>query len=229
MHATIDIPHIVTTSTRRRFLRGLGAGAAFFTVQGAFAEALTLTPAQTEGPYYPDQLPLDTDNDLLVINDASTPGQGEVTYLSGRVLDDRGQPLRNALVEIWQADHHGIYRHTQDKADGRQEKRDQNFQSFGRFLTGITGEYLFRTIKPVKYPGRTPHIHFKVKRGGRELLCSQCYIHGEPANEKDDIYLGIKDGKARDAVTVPFAPMPGAAAGELFARLDIVLGLTPAA
>jgi protocatechuate 3,4-dioxygenase beta subunit len=222
-------PFVTTAATRRRFLRRLGAGAAFFTVTGAFAEALTLTPAQTEGPFYPDQLPLDTDNDLLVINDASTPGLGEVTYLSGRVLDSRGAPVRNALVEIWQADAGGIYRHTQDKDNGRQEKRDKNFQSFGRFLTGTSGEYLFRTIKPVKYPGRTPHIHFKVKRGGKELLCSQCYIQGEPENEKDSIYKELVDARARAALTIPFVAMPGAVAGELAARLDIVLGLTPSA
>lgn len=220
-------PHVVTAATRRRFIRDLGTAAAFFTVRGAFAEALTLTPAQTEGPFYPDRLPLDTDNDLLQINDATTPALGEVTYLSGRVLDARGNPVRNALVEIWQADAHGIYRHTQDSENGRQEKLDKNFQSFGRFLTGSTGEYLFRTIKPVKYPGRTPHIHFKVKRNGRELLTSQCYIKGDPNNEGDSIYHDIRDPKARAAVTIPFVPLPGAAAGELSAKLDIVLGLTP--
>lgn len=221
--------HVTTATTRRRFLRGLGFGAAFCTVPGAFAEALTLTPAQTEGPFYPDHLPLDTDNDLLVINDAATSALGEVTYLSGRVLDARGQPVRNALVEIWQADAQGIYRHNGDNNDNRQAKRDQNFQSFGRFLTGTSGEYLFRTIKPVKYPGRTPHIHFKVKRGGKELLTSQCYIQGEPANEQDSIYQSVKDAKARALITLPFVALPGGAAGELAAKMDIVLGLTPAA
>jgi protocatechuate 3,4-dioxygenase beta subunit len=227
MKPAFHFPHVLTSSSRRRFLRGLGLGTAFLTVPGAFAEALTLTPAQTEGPFYPDQLPLDTDNDLLVINDASSPGLGEVTYLSGRVLNSRGEPVRNALVEIWQADAGGIYRHSGDNNDGRQEKRDKNFQSFGRFLTGTSGEYLFRTIKPVKYPGRTPHIHFKVKRSGRELLVSQCYIKGEPENLKDSIYIGVKDPKARESITIPFSPLPGSAAGELAARLDIVLGLTP--
>ncbi len=222
-------PHVTTATTRRRFLRGLGFGAAFCTVPGAFAEALTLTPAQTEGPFYPDHLPLDTDNDLLVINDAATSALGEVTYLSGRVLDSRGQPVRNALVEIWQADAQGIYRHNGDNNDNRQAKRDQNFQSFGRFLTGTSGEYLFRTIKPVKYPGRTPHIHFKVKRGGKELLTSQCYIQGEPANEQDSIYQSVKDAKARTLITLPFVALPGGAAGELAAKMDIVLGLTPSA
>jgi protocatechuate 3,4-dioxygenase, beta subunit len=222
-------PHVITATTRRRFLRGLGFGAAFCTVPGAFAEALTLTPAQTEGPFYPDHLPLDTDNDLLVINDATTSALGEVTYLSGRVLDSRGQPVRNALVEIWQADAQGIYRHNGDNNDNRQAKRDQHFQSFGRFLTGTSGEYLFRTIKPVKYPGRTPHIHFKVKRGGQELLTSQCYIAGEPANERDSIYQSVKDPKARALITLPFVALPGGAAGELAAKMDIVLGLTPSA
>lgn len=224
------LPHIVTTTTRRRFLRGLGLGtAAYFAVPGAFAEALTLTPAQTEGPFYPDHLPLDTDNDLLVINDAATPALGEVTYLHGRVLDLHGQPVRNALVEIWQADAQGIYRHRGDNDGNRQARRDQNFQSFGRFLTGSSGEYLFRTIKPVRYPGRTPHIHFKVKRGGKELLTSQCYIQGEPANEQDSIYRSLRDPRARALITLPFVALRDRAVGELAAKMDIVLGLTPSA
>jgi protocatechuate 3,4-dioxygenase beta subunit len=227
MKSISPFPNIRTDSTRRRFLRGLGLGGVFLGVRGTFAEALTLTAAQTEGPFYPDHLPLDTDNDLLLINDAATPALGEVTYLSGRVLDGRGAPVRNAVVEIWQSDAAGIYRHTGDDKEDRQKRRDVNFQSFGRFLTGSSGEYLFRTIKPVKYPGRAPHIHVKVKRSGKELLCTQCYIDGEPANEKDPVYLGIQDPKARASVSVPFQHQAGAAAGELAARFDIVLGWTP--
>ncbi|HAV65329.1 MAG TPA: intradiol ring-cleavage dioxygenase [Verrucomicrobiales bacterium] len=212
--------------TRRAFLRNSALLAAFFIVPGAFAEALTLTPRQTEGPFYPDKLPLDTDNDLLVINDAATPALGEVTWLHGRVLDGRGDPIRNALVEIWQCDANGVYLHS---GDDRQDRKDQNFQSFGRFLTGSTGEYQFRTIKPVSYPGRTPHIHLKVKRAGKELLVTQCYIAGEPRNEKDSIYRSVKDEKARASITVPFVPLPGSAADELHAQFDVVLGLTPGA
>ena len=77
-------------------------------------------------------------------------------------------------------------------------KHDKNFQGFGRFLTGSTGEYYFRTIKPVLYTGRTRHIHFKIRRGGKELLTTQCYVKGEPQNEKDCIYQSIRDKKARD-------------------------------
>src|SRR5262245_9604917 len=130
---------------RRAFLRGLIVSTTFFAVRGAFAEALIRTPPQTEGPFYPDRLPLDTDNDLLIVNDSSTPAMGEVTWLSGRVLDSRGEPVRNALVEIWQCDATGVYIHT--RSGGNQTRRDRNFQGFGRFLTGSTGEYVFRTIK----------------------------------------------------------------------------------
>src|SRR5437879_6839083 len=94
---------------RRRFLRSLSLGAALFTVPGAFAEGLIRTPRQTEGPFYPPKLPLDTDNDLIIVNDSLTPAVGEITHLSGKVLDSRGDPLRNATVEIWSVDHSGIY------------------------------------------------------------------------------------------------------------------------
>ena len=88
-------------------------------------------------------------------------------------------------------------------------KRDKNFQGFGRFLTGSTGEYYFRTIKPVAYPGRTPHIHFAVKMKGREKWTTQCYIKGEPQNEKDGVLRGIKDDKVRESVIVDFAAHQG--------------------
>src|SRR5262245_24585366 len=126
------------STPRRKFLRRLGALAVpFLTVPGAFAEELTRTPKQTEGPFYPDHLPLDTDNDLLVTDDGINPAVGDVTYLSGRILGPDGSPIRSALVEIWQCDSNGVYLHTRG---GDVEKRDKNFQCFGRFLTGSTGE-----------------------------------------------------------------------------------------
>src|SRR6202171_3041373 len=157
---------------RRRLLKSVGLSAALFAVPGAFAEELTRTPRQTEGPFYPDHLPLDTDNDLIIVNDGVTPAIREITHLSGRILDAKGDPIRNVLVEIWQVDNNGVYLHSKDT----HATRDKNFQGFGRFLTGSTGEYVFRTIKPVPYPGRTPHIHYKVKRNGKELLTTQCYV-----------------------------------------------------
>lgn len=218
MHPQIFVPN------RRRFLKGLWLTTAAMSIPGAFAKALMETPAQTEGPFYPDHLPLDTDNDLLVVNNAITPAVGEVAYVSGRVLDSRGEPIRNAVVEIWQCDANGAYLHTKS---GNGEKRDRNFQGFGRFVTGSTGEYLFRTIKPVPYPGRTPHIHYKVRHGGKDLLTTQLYVKGHPGNEKDGIWKEIKDSKKRAAVTVPFVPVKRARAGELAARFDLVVGFTP--
>jgi protocatechuate 3,4-dioxygenase beta subunit len=210
--------------SRRGFLQNLGFGAAFFAVPGAFAEQLVQTPRQTEGPFYPDHLPLDTDNDLVVINDSVTPSIGEITYVSGKILGPSGEPIRNATVEIWQCDNNGAYLHSKT---GNADKRDKNFQGFGRFITGSSGEYLFRTIRPVPYPGRTPHIHYAVKMKGRDKWTTQCYIKGHPGNEKDGIWRGIKDTKQRDSVTVDFTPLPAAKAGELVANFDIVMGYTP--
>lgn len=211
---------------RRCFIRDCGLAAAFFTVPGLFAGQLVRTPAQTEGPFYPNHLPLDTDNDLIVINERLTPAVGEITHLTGRILDARGEPIRNALVEIWQVDKQGAYLHT---GSSNRETRDKNFQGFGRFLTGSTGEYYFRTIKPVPYPGRTPHIHYAIKIKGREKFTTQCYIKSDPGNEKDGVLKGIKDPKARESVIVDFAPVKGSPAGELAARFDVVMGFTPSA
>jgi protocatechuate 3,4-dioxygenase, beta subunit len=216
--------HHIVRPSRRVFLSTLAFGAAAFTTRGVFAEELVQTPKQTEGPFYPDKLPLDTDNDLLVINDTITPAVGEVTHLGGRILDAKGDPVRNALVEIWQVDNNGAYLHSWTS---NRDKRDEHFQGFGRFLTGSTGEYYFRTVKPVPYPGRTRHIHFKIRRGSKELLTTQCYVKGEPGNERDGIYRSIRDPKAREAITVDFAPVSGSRIGELAARFDIVLGFTP--
>jgi protocatechuate 3,4-dioxygenase beta subunit len=221
--------------TRRLFLQklafgtaayGTGAFGAMVWSPGAFAEELTRTVAQTEGPFYPDRLPLDTDNDLLIVNDAITPGVGEITHLTGRILDANGNPVRNALVEIWQVDGNGAYLHSRDPNGG---KRDGNFQGFGRFLTGTAGEYYFRTVKPVPYPGRTPHIHMKVKIKGQPDFTTQCYIKGHPQNDRDGIVRSIRDPLALQSVMVDFAPIKESRIGELAANFDVILGITPEA
>lgn len=209
---------------RRRFLGAGTLTAAALATPGVFAEQLQRTVAMTEGPFYPDRLPLDTDNDLLVIGDAITPAVGEVTYLSGRVLDPAGSPVRNALVEIWQTDHRGAYIHS-GSMNG--EVRDANFQGYGRFLTDSRGRYFFRTIKPVPYPGRTPHIHVAVSRGNRRVLTTQLLIKGHPQNEADGLFRRITDPQRRETVLVDFQPLPESKAGELTARFDVVLGTTP--
>lgn len=219
-----DLPQL--NIDRRRFLGAMTLGAAYFTVPGAFAEELTRTPAQTEGPFYPDKMPLDTDNDLLIINDKITPAVGDITHLTGKILDANGNPVRNATVEIWQCDNNGVYLHS---GSDNGKNRDGHFQGFGRFLTGKTGEYYFRTIKPVPYNPRTPHIHFAVKIPKREQFVTQCYIKGHEGNAKDGVLRGIKDPKALASVMVDFNPIKESKIGELSANFDIVLGFTPEA
>src|SRR5262249_23126150 len=102
--ATTTMTQRLLLPSRRLFLGSLALRAAAFTTRGAFAEELVKTPRQTEGPFYPNKLPLDTDNDLLIVNDSFTPAVGQITHLTGKILDSRGNPIKNALVEIWQCD-----------------------------------------------------------------------------------------------------------------------------
>lgn len=214
---------------RRQFIRHSSlavaaiATGAFFTRPGLFAEEL-LTPTMTEGPFYPDKLPLDTDNDLLILNDAITPAVGEITHLTGRVLNQFGKPVRNAQVEIWQCDGKGVYLHSRG---GDRQQMDSNFQGFGRFITNLNGEYYFRTIKPVVYPGRTPHIHFAVNVGGQRKLTTQMMINGHPQNANDGLLKKIADPLARETLMVDFKPLSDSKIGELTAHFEIVIGVTP--
>lgn len=132
-------------ASRRAFRGTVACGAAFFTTRGLFADQLLPTPPVIEGPFYPDQLPLDTDDDLIILSDSLTPAVGEITHLTGRILDSSGSPVRNATIEIWQGDAREVYHHTADLSSPRNQP-DTNFQGFGRFTTGSTGEYRFRTM-----------------------------------------------------------------------------------
>jgi len=210
--------------SRRKFLSSSAFLSAAMITPGLLADELTLTPAQTEGPFYPTKLPLDTDNDLIIINHALTPAVGEITYLSGKVMDVKGNPVRNALVEIWQVDGNGAYLH---QGSSNLDKQDKNFQGFGRFHTGLGGDYLFRTVKPVPYPGRTPHIHVKVIRKGQPDFVTQCYVKGHPGNARDGILNRLGGEDKMNAVLVDFKPVENSRAGELKAEFNIVLGVTP--
>jgi protocatechuate 3,4-dioxygenase beta subunit len=213
--------------SRRHFLHGLTAtGLAAFTTKGVFAQRLIETATTTEGPFYPDKLPLDTDNDLLILNDAITPGVGDITHLTGRVLTKSGQPLRNAFVEIWQVDNRGSYVHT----GGRQPfGYDTNFQGYGRFLSDAKGQYYFRTIKPIDYTlqgiFRTAHIHIAVSQNGRRVFTSQILVNGHPANARDGLAKRLEPA-ALKTLLADFKPLPGSKLGELSANFDVVLGST---
>ena len=200
--------------------------AARYFEQGAFAAALLPTPQLTEGPYYPDKLPLDQDNDLLIVGKNLTPAVGEVTHLFGRLTDAKGEPVAGATVEIWQCDAKQVYLHTSDSGQ-KQNQQDKNFQGFGTFKTDAEGQYRFRTIKPVPYPGRPgPHIHVKVKQQGREMLTTQLLVRGHPGNARDNIYNGVRDLIDRELILADFNPIKESKVGELSAKFDIVLGRT---
>jgi protocatechuate 3,4-dioxygenase, beta subunit len=210
---------------RRAFLTALTLGSAGLFAPGVFAEELERTFSVEEGPFYPDQLPLDTDNDLIVVNDSLTPAIGEVTHLSGRLLDAKGDPIKNALIEIWQVDSTGVYLRDRPAHPG---KFDSHFQGFGRFLTGSTGEYYFRTIRPIAYEQRpAPHVHFAVKVKGKEKWTTQLFVKGDPGNAQDQVYKRITEQKARNTVTVDFLSVKGSRVGELAAKFDMVMGFTP--
>lgn len=224
-------------ASRRRFLAHLGSAASalaasHYLTPGLFAQQLeerTRTPSLTAGPFYPDHLPLDTDNDLIMLNDSLTPAVGQITHLSGRILDLSGNPVRNAVIEIWQVDGNGCYLHSRGENPQSAKGRDKHFQGFGRFLTGSSGEYYFRTVKPVPYPGRTPHIHVRIRRGDRDLLTTQFFVKGEARNARDGILRSIRSDTARNTILADYTPIPDSKSGELVAKYDVVLGLTPEA
>src|SRR5262249_9106893 len=157
----------------------------------------------------------------LIINDAITPAVGEVTHLTGRVLDRFGDPVRNALLEIWQVDAKGSYLHS-NGTNRDTGQRDKNFQGYGRFLTPTSGEFYLRTIKPVTSPGRTPHIHVKVHRENREVLTTQFFVKGHPQNARDGVLRGVRSEAALQTIMSDYAPVKGSNASELGASYTIV-------
>ena len=216
-----SLPHAL--DTRRRALQQLAWPAALLLAPAlspaqarANAAASTmrrLTPAQTEGPYYPVSPPADSDFDLLR-NGELVYARGQACWLQGRVSDPAGTALVDALVEIWQCDADGHYRHP---ADG--DRADPAFQAYGRVLTDAQGRYRFRTMRPAAYSGRTPHIHVKLSRGRRSLLTTQLYVAGDPGNARDMLWRSLRDAADREALTLPFRPV----ADGLLAEFDIVV------
>ena len=208
-----------TDHNRRRLLAALG-GMLVMTPSLA-ARRLLATPAQSAGPFYPVELPLDDDNDLTRVAGRDGVASGRLTDLTGRILDLNGRPIRDARIEIWQCDANGRYRHPRDP--GRATP-DENFQGHGQTLTDSAGRYRFRTIRPVPYPGRTPHIHVAVFAPQAEPFVTQLYIQGEPRNDADFLFRRIP-AERRHLVQAEFVATdrPGT---ELQAAFDLVLGGT---
>jgi protocatechuate 3,4-dioxygenase beta subunit len=210
--------------SRRTLLRSLLLTSGGIITSDLYAEALTLTPRQTEGPYYPDHLPLDQDNDLTLITGGKAPAGGVITEFGGRLLNVEGKPISEAVVELWQADNNGCYIHSKGTQKGKE--RDPQFQGFGKISTNAKGEYRFRTIKPGLYTGRTRHYHIAVVQGGKRLLTTQIYLAGEPQNEKDGILKRITDEQQRLSIIREFKPV-ASGSPELVGTWDIVIGGTP--
>ena len=210
---------------RRRFLMSgiaaaSGVAGGLILPEDARAQGLVATPRQTPGPFYPVTFPPDTDNDLVVLRGSEARAEGIVTHVTGRVLGLDGKPIPGAAVEIWQCDARGRYLHPDDTGG---PPRDAAFQGYGRAVSGADGAYRFRTIRPVPYPGRTPHIHFAVQAPGRRELVTQMYVAGEPGNDRDSLYRSIRDPRQRAAVTVRLDPANGIEDGALAGTFDLVL------
>ena len=190
---------------RRRALLSAAVGA-FIAVPALHLRALAqtpsrrLTPAQTEGPFYPVALPADSDADLLA-NGALRYAKGQPAWVEGTVSDIEGRPVRGAVVEIWQCDEQGHYHHP---GDG--DRADRAFQGFGKVAVDGEGRYRFRTIRPVAYGGRAPHIHIKVKLAARQLLTTQLYVQGDAGNARDFLWRNLRGEEDRAALTVAFVP-----------------------
>ena len=185
--------------TRRLLIASAAALAAPAWLSPALAQSKNLraTPRQTEGPFYPVALPADSDADLLK-NGKAVYDKGQPAWVEGTVTDLSGVPVAGAVVEIWQCDHAGHYHHP---GDG--DKADPAFQGFGQVSVGRDGRYRFRTLKPVQYSGRTPHIHVKVKLDRQTLLTTQLYVAGDPGNDRDFLWRRLNE-QGRAALTVPF-------------------------
>jgi protocatechuate 3,4-dioxygenase beta subunit len=186
-----------TDPVRRKMILGI----ATLPLPG-LARAAIRTPDGTEGPFYPTvgMRLKDIDNDLVKTRDQVEQAGGEVVRIKGRVLDRNGKAVVAAQVEIWQCDVKGRYLH---RSDYGWSSRDKAFQGFGIDTTNNAGEFSFRTIKPVPYSGRTPHIHLKILQGGLERLTTQLYLTDHPDNETDWLYQQIPEQK-RDLVTMFF-------------------------
>ena len=216
---------VPTPALGRRRLVAAAAAAPLLSPLGALADAAqprrVRTPAQVAGPFYPVDWGGDADADLVSVRGEAARALGRVAHVRGRVIDVDGTPLAGAIVEIWQCDANGRYRHP---ADTRPARPDAGFQGRGRARAGDDGSYAFRTIRPVPYPGRTPHIHFAVWSPDGRQLVTQLYVAGDPGNAGDVLLNSIRDPRQRDAVIARFDPADRIEPGALAASFDLVLG-----
>src|SRR3954453_11799654 len=210
---------------RRRLIRGslaFAGTASLLRLPTSAASTLPPTPRQTPGPFYPQSFPQDADNDLIHVSGHQGTAQGSITRITGRVLDLNGRPVPQARVEIWQCDANGRYHYVRD--GHVDQPRDEKFQGYGATATDPVGGYPFLTIRPVPYPGRTPHIHFAVSGRGFERFVAQMYMADEPRNESAPVLMVVREPAARARLIVALSPSPDIAPDGLSGVFDIVLG-----
>jgi protocatechuate 3,4-dioxygenase beta subunit len=182
----------------------------------AAEQRLVPTPTQSLGPFYPVSLPVEYDNDLARVA-AGADAAGRIVHLVGAVRRTDGTAVAGARVEIWQCDAEGVYHHP--RAGG---SADPAFQGYGVTPTGLDGGYRFRTIRPVPYTGRTPHIHFLVTGPGIRRLVTQLYVEGEPSNGRDFLFSRLAP-EEQAMLLVAFRPAPEIEPGALAGSFDIVV------
>lgn len=208
---------------RRELLRAFALTTAGLWVPEAVAEGLLLTPSATEGPYYPDHLPLDQDNDLTNLAGSGVLCEGHLAGFGGRLLNADGKPVEDAVIEVWQADSNGCYIHS--RGTFKDKERDPGFQGYGKMTTNAKGEYRFKTIVPGLYPGRTRHWHVAVNRQGKRWLTTQLFLAGESQNDNDGVLRSMGTAEQQLSVIRDFKAQPGSDR-VLVATWDIVLGQT---
>lgn len=198
----------VMPPTRRTWL---AAGAALLAAP-AVARAARVLPSMTEGPFYPprrwrDSFPGGGDWDAdLTRNAGAAPAQGEHLALWLEVADTRGQRIDGAEVEIWQCDALAAYRHPSVRLDP--DRHDPGFQGFGAARSAADGSLRLRTIRPVPYPGRTPHIHVTLRHPAFGELTSQLFVAGDPGNARDFLWRRL-DAQAQAALAMTLQPAVG--------------------
>ena len=206
------------SAARRRALRVLGCTIVCASALPVRAQTpLRPTPAQTEGPFYPTTLPEDRDADLTQVKGQPLPAKGTRLYFSGRVLLRDGSPQPGATVELWQCDVFGRYHHAGDEGS----PRDDGFQGYGVATTDAEGRFAFKTIRPVAYSGRVPHLHLKVRTPTGRALTTQVYIAGD-LTAGDPVLAWTSKG-AREQLTMAVLPAPGREQGALAGTFDIVM------
>ncbi|MCB0416702.1 MAG: hypothetical protein KDD39_03565 [Bdellovibrionales bacterium] len=186
-----------------------------------FSKVFGATPSQTEGPFHP----VNQDNDLTRKSPQSPLAVGQIIYLYGKVTDEQGRALSNAVVELWQAAANGKYNHP---GDPNPKPVDPNFQYWGRDVTDREGKFAFKTIKPGEYPAdtnwtRPSHIHFRILRPGYEDLTTQMYFSPESNQESNllekDLILNALSPADRKKVIINFKPAPASANLEADAKV----------